>query len=278
MESDFDCLKPQNFPSDLDARIPSICQKAVAEAFSLWRQIVEVKNSLHRGLHSACLETIASTVAAVSKFNQLFRPFINHCIDNLECLSIHSRVSSGKSWKLRKLRSTNELLLVSIALFWELSVLILDESLDSCTRENDPVHDLPIINMHAHRAEVVSSVANTVERVLSLPTEQIFNLENGLDAEVPILAYHITPSLTATVFQKTIERLIHAENLELESCATNSLGMDPVRQRQIDIIMKGLSSLTVTAGGSEAAAAVLQSIMSRYGDILSECWTSDFST
>ncbi|KAF3407855.1 hypothetical protein DPV78_001137 [Talaromyces pinophilus] len=259
MESAFDWLKPQNLPSDLDARIPSICQKAVAEAFSLWRQIVEVKNFLHRGLPSACLETIASTVAAVSKFNQLFRPFINHCINNLECLSIHSRVSS-----------------VSIALFWELSVLILDELLDSCTRENDPVYDFPIINMHAYRAEVVSSVANIVGRVLSLPTEQIFNLENGLDAEVPILAYHITPSLTATVFQKTIERLIHSENLE--SCAANSLGMDPVRQRQIDIVMKGLSSLSVTAGGSEVATAVLQSIMSRHGDILCECWTSDFST
>lgn len=275
MESAFDWLKPQNLPSDLDARIPSICQKAVAEAFSLWRQIVEVKNFLHRGLPSACLETIASTVAAVSKFNQLFRPFINHCINNLECLSIHSRVSSGRS---RKFRSAHLLmtLLVSIALFWELSVLILDELLDSCTRENDPVYDFPIINMHAYRAEVVSSVANIVGRVLSFPTEQIFNLENGLDAEVPILAYHITPSLTATVFQKTIERLIHSENLE--SCAANSLGMDPVRQRQIDIVMKGLSSLSVTAGGSEVAAAVLQSIMSRHGDILCECWTSDFST
>lgn len=143
---------------------------------------------------------------------------------------------------------------------------------------NDHVHDFPIINMHAYRAEAVSSVANTVGRVLSLPTEQIFNLENGLGGEVPILAYHITPSLTATVFQKTIERLIHSENLELGSCAANSLGINPVRQRQIDIVMKGLISLTVTAGGSEAAAAVLQSIMSRHGDILSECWTSDFGT
>lgn len=109
MESNFDWLKPQNFSPDLDVRIPSICQKAVAEAFSLWRQIVEVKNSLHKGLPSASLETIASTVAAVSKFSQLFRPFINHCINNLECLSIHSRVSCGRSRKIRKCPSANEL-------------------------------------------------------------------------------------------------------------------------------------------------------------------------
>lgn len=102
MGSASDWLVPPNCLFDLDARIPSICHKAIAEFFPLWRQIVEVKNSLHRDIPSECLETVTSTVAAVSKFSQVFRPFIKHCINKLECLSIHSRVSAGRSQKIPK--------------------------------------------------------------------------------------------------------------------------------------------------------------------------------
>lgn len=91
----FDWLNDQNLSPDLDSTVPRICQKAVAEAFCVWRQIVDVKNLIHGFLPSECIEAIASTMAAVGNFNQLFRPFINRCIENLECISIHSRTASG---------------------------------------------------------------------------------------------------------------------------------------------------------------------------------------
>lgn len=128
--------------------------------------------------------------------------------------------------------------------------------------------------MGSYQAEAVASVTKTVERVLSLPPDSAFNLANGLDAEVPLVAYHITPSLTAMVYQKTIETLMDSQQSPLHTGET----ADEVWQRQIDIVLKGLSSLGETVGGSEAAARVLQSLLPRYGDILSECWTSDFST
>lgn len=134
--------------------------------------------------------------------------------------------------------------------------------------------------MRTYQKEAVSSVTKTVERVLSLPTEDVFNIENGLGAEVPLLAYHITPSLTAMVFEKTIQTLIYSQTSAF--CIGSSLQMDPtanlVWQRQIDIVMKGLSFLGVTVGGFEAATSVFQSLMPRHGDLLSECWSSDFST
>ena len=128
--------------------------------------------------------------------------------------------------------------------------------------------------MRAHQEEAVSSVARTVEHVLSLPTEELFNLENGLGAEVPIFAYHITPSLTATTFQKTIENIVFLKYCE-ESAPH---GADNIWKQQIDIVMKGLCSLDVTVGGSQVASTAFQSLMRQHGDILSECWTSDFNT
>ena len=40
-------------------------------------------------------EIITSTVMAVGEFNQSFRSFMKHCVENLEELSIRSRTSSG---------------------------------------------------------------------------------------------------------------------------------------------------------------------------------------
>lgn len=91
----------RNFHPELDNSVPSICQKAVAEAFYVWRQIVDIKGSVYRHVRiDNCIpfgfpENIASTVTAVGKFNQLFRPFLDTCIDNLERLSIRSRTSAG---------------------------------------------------------------------------------------------------------------------------------------------------------------------------------------
>ncbi|BCR97891.1 Zn(II)2Cys6 transcription factor domain-containing protein [Aspergillus luchuensis] len=251
--STFDWSNNQNFPPGQDD-IPNICKKAVAEAFYICRQIVEVKNLLHCDHSLAGIEDVTSTVAAVSKFDQQFRPFIDYCIDNLECLSLHSRTAS-----------------VSLVLFWDLSILILAEAL-ALSRQS--IDDTIIASMGSYQAEAVASVTKTVERVLSLPPDSAFNLANGLDAEVPLVAYHITPSLTAMVYQKTIETLMDSQQSPLHTGET----ADEVWQRQIDIVLKGLSSLGETVGGSEAAARVLQSLLPRYGDILSECWTSDFST
>lgn len=146
--------------------------------------------------------------------------------------------------------------------------------------DGDHDYGSTILKVRTCCEEAVSSVTRTVERVLSLPTDETFNRENGLSAEVPLLAYHITPRLTAAVFQKTIDRLISSRNGE--GCAENPHPMDPtadpVFRRQIDALLKGLTSLSVTVGGSEAAAAVFQDLMPRNGDIISECWTSDFST
>lgn len=140
-----------------------------------------------------------------------------------------------------------------------------------------------ISTIHTYQTEAISSIARTVDRMLSIPTEEGFNLQNGLCAEVPIIAYHITPVLTAATFEKAIETII---SIQLTPLYGGDVQQDPslntstehVWKQQVDIIMKGIISLTATVGGSEAANTVSQSLLRRHGDTLSECWSSDFST
>ena len=174
---------------------------------------------------------------------------------------------------------------VSMMLFWDLGILILAESLSSTMRKDNYLYDPHIISsMRTYQEEAVSSIARTAECVLALPTEEIFNLQNGLNAEVPIISYHITPGLTAMTFQKAIETIINLQlsppfNLDSQQGQGGMPDIaDGVWERQVDILMKGLNSLNVTVGGSQAASAAFQSLMRENGDVLSECWSSDFST
>lgn len=82
--------------------------------------------------------------------------------------------------------------------FWDLIILILGEVLRPFTNEIhnccEPTLVLPI---REYPDEAASSIAQTIERVLTLLTEETFNLQNGLSAEVPLIAYHVTPGLPA---------------------------------------------------------------------------------
>lgn len=102
--------------------------------------------------------------------------------------------------------------------------------------------------------------------MLSLPPEEAFNLQNGLRADVPIISYHITPSLTATTFEKAIEAMIDIH-------LTDEQDNVSMWKQQIDTLMKSLTSLDVTVGGEQVTKAAFSSLLRRHGDVLSECWT-----
>lgn len=284
-ESICDRLDNPNTNHDLDDDIPYICRKAVAEAFSVWRQIVEVKTLVSKSTQPPELsDTIFSAVTAVGKFNHLFGSFMNYCMENLEHLPIQSKASSGN---IHVCPHNSSLLTsfpqVSIVIFWNFAVLILTESVMAAMNSPHYIElDLmPTIN--AYQTDAVSSIARTVDRMLSIPTEEGFNLQNGLCAEVPVIAYHITPILTAATFEKAIETIIRVQftplyGAHVQQDAPLNTPTKHIWKQQVDIIMKGISSLTATVGGSEAANTVSQSLLRRHGDILSECWSSDFST
>lgn len=141
-----------------------------------------------------------------------------------------------------------------------MSILILAESIIDTTL---------LSQIQPYRLEAVSSVTETAQRLLSLPPEEAFNLKNGLCADVPIISYHITPSLTATTFEKAIEAMI-AIHL---APGSDEHGNESTWQHQLDILMKSLESLDVTIGGQQVTKAAFSSLMRRHGDVLSECWT-----
>lgn len=169
---------------------------------------------------------------------------------------------------------------VTHTMFWSLGILLLAdvfqnvaEYLDASTEQ----YAGPIIRIYQHDA--VSTVAQVVEGVLNLPTEEMFNLQNGLGAEAPITAYHVTPSLAVTALKKAIESVIdHQYTRESQCDLTEPLVPDGIWDHQIDILMKGLMSLDVTIGGSQTCDMALRELMRKHGDIISECWTSGFDS
>ncbi|KAJ5160069.1 uncharacterized protein N7482_007073 [Penicillium canariense] len=246
----------------LDHNLPDICRKAAGDAFRIWREIANVKNSLPRlvdgafNLPPGSFETISSAITAIEQFNHSFRPFINHCRENFSDLSIPSRIS-----------------LVSLAMPWDLGVLVLADTVQvfahGLCRYSHPALFSCI---QSYGNEAASSVASTIGCMLLLPTEERFNLQNGLGAEVPIIAYHVTPGIMSATLERAVE---HVVKLRLSSPGDSD---DMLQDHQIDRLMKGLVSLDVTIGGSQTAGVAMQSLMHKYGDAISECWTCDFET
>lgn len=166
---------------------------------------------------------------------------------------------------------------------WELGILAFIEKVKPALNKLDPSSKHLIMSkIENHQQEATSSMTQTVESVLALPTEEAFNLQNGLSADVPIISYHITPSLIATTIKKSIENII---DRQLHRAGDQNISHSEVQeiplgewQRQIDILMKGLVALDVTVGGSQTAGVALQALLRKYGDIMSECWSCDFGT
>ncbi|QQK45242.1 Fungal transcriptional regulatory protein, N-terminal [Penicillium digitatum] len=258
---------------ELNINVQPICRKASAETFILWRQIIKIKtaaNQEHGTAKERCSSTIEATnlsMAAVREFSESFQPFILQCIRNFHCLSTCPRIS-----------------LVSLVMFWSLGVFLLAEVFERVTKDLDASIEQEIgPAVWEYQRDAASCVAQVVECVLSLPAEEAFNLQNGLGAEVPLTAYHVTPSLAITALQRAIESVI---DLQLHSCSddhsskddTQFLIPDGIWDRKIDILMKGLMSLDVTIGGSQTCGVALKELMHKYGDILSECWTSGYDS
>ncbi|OGM51321.1 hypothetical protein ABOM_000166 [Aspergillus bombycis] len=263
----------QSFNRDFDDNVPGICRTAVAEAFRVWKQIVAIKGSLSSPTKNdieSCpqLSTdITLAITAVGKFREVFGSFLDFCIGNLEYLSMRSRLSA-----------------VSILTFWNLGVFVLTETLKPTMTARDPVCSHSVFSkLQVYNEEAALSVTQIVEYVLSLPFEEIFNLQNGVSAEASVLSYHITPTLVAATFQKAIENILNMQlylpcgvgTLDERSLSYNA---DFTWKQHIDTILKGLVSLDATIGGSQASAVAIRSLMQSHGDIISECWSSDFET
>jgi hypothetical protein len=169
-------------------------------------------------------------------------------------------------------------------MFWNLGILLLVDTFQNVSTHLDDASGQQTSRViRQYQQDAAYSVAKVVGCVLELPAEEAFNLQNGLGAEVPITAYHVTPSLAVTALQKAIGSVVSiqlhwANQSEPASGDGQILTPDGIWDRQVDILMKGLMSLDVTIGGSQTCGLALRELMQKHGDILSECWTSGFET
>lgn len=285
---------------ELDINVQPICRKASAETFIVWRQIINIKTVANQAYgtineqSSPTIQALNLGVAAVRDFSHSFQPFILHCIRNFHCLSTCPRISLGKfhsSHSLTRILPRTSITgiwltvyaSVSLVMFWNLGIFLLVEVFKKVIKDLDPSVEQDVgPSVREYQRDAASCVSQAVECVLNLPAEEAFNLQNGLGAEVPLTAYHVTPSLTVTALQKAIESVI---DLQLRSSSDDAssddaqfLIPDGVWDRQLDILLKGLMSLDVTIGGSQTVSVALGGLMHKHGDILSECWTSGFDS
>ncbi|RAQ57675.1 SAM-dependent methyltransferas-like protein [Aspergillus flavus] len=244
----------QGFNRDFDNSVPGICRAAAAEAFRVWKQVVAIKGFLFSSIQNdieLCPNLsadVTSTITAVGRFKEVFGSFLDYCIENLGFLSMRSRLSS-----------------VSIAMFWNLGVFVLMETLNPTrTGLNQPCSHSIFSKLQTYNEEAALSVTRTAQCVLSLPFEKVFNLQNGVSAEASILSYHITPTLVAATFQKAIEAIL---DMQLHPpCGEStpkdrslSPHADSTWKQHIDTIMKGLVSLAATIGGALASDVRIRS-------------------
>ncbi|KAJ5173647.1 uncharacterized protein N7500_001578 [Penicillium coprophilum] len=258
---------------ELDINVQPICRKASAETFCLWRKIINIKtvaSQVHGTIDerfSSIIEAIKLSVAAVRDFNQSFQPFILHCINNFHCLSTCPKIS-----------------LVSLVMFWNLGIFHFVQVFEKVTGDLGPSDRQQVGSaVRGYQRDAASCVTRVIGCVLNLPAEETFNLQNGLGGEVPLTAYHVTPSLAVSALQRAIESVIDLQlysNCDARSLEDNAqlLIPDGIWDQQIDILMKGLMSLDVTIGGSQTSGVALKELMHNYGDIISDCWTSGFDS
>ncbi|CAG7958474.1 unnamed protein product [Penicillium salamii] len=271
---------------ELDANIQTLFRKASADTFYIWRRIIHVKESVTQPCVTIVersrliLGALDVGMAAIDQFDERYQSFFANCIANFKHLPTCPRISIGMLISIIMSLILNDVprlltadVLVSHTMFWSLGIFLLADVYQGATKhlkEEFEQHKSPIIRKY--QAQAVSLVARVVECVHDLPAEELFNLQNGLGADVPITAYHVTPSLAVTALEKAIESVISLQSHQ------QIIMPDGIWDRQIDFLMKGLLSLNVTIGGSQTCEVALRRLMSKHGDILSECWTSGFET
>ncbi|KAJ5939110.1 hypothetical protein N7466_002244 [Penicillium verhagenii] len=162
-------------------------------------------------------------------------------------------------------------------MFWNLGILVLADTILPFIDEIGRSCNWSVESeLQSCRQIAVSSIAQVIESVSALPNEANFNILNGLSPEVPIIGYHVTPSLMTSALAKAVEHsiLLRVSNIDtLDNVVGHEpTGCDDPGARIIDTLVKGLLSLDVTIGGSHTVGVAFQSLMRRYGDIISEYW------
>lgn len=165
--------------------------------------------------------------------------------------------------------------------FWSLGVLVLADSLLPFAEQICRSCELGLLSqVQLCREVAVSLVTRMIEAVSAMPNEANFNVQNSLGPEIPIIAYHVTPSLMTSALAKAVGHIVHlrvsnACSYQDSMIDTTFPGSDDAGDRRIDPLVKGLLSLDATIGGSQTGGTAFQSLMVRYGDIISESWTCE---
>jgi len=165
--------------------------------------------------------------------------------------------------------------------FWSLGVLVLaDTILPFAEKINESCDPGLLSRVQLCREVAVSSMSRIIEAVSALPNGASFNIQNSLGPEIPIIAYHVTPSLMTSAFAKAVEhsvnlRVSNAYSLEDSIVDTAFRGCGDAEDHRIDTLVKGLLSLDATIGGSQVSGIAFQTLMERYGDVISDSWSCE---
>lgn len=138
--------------------------------------------------------------------------------------------------------------------------------------------------LHAYRRTATSAITRLSTRLLADPFPEESLLCDDLDVGSRMTGYHLTPDLAVVAVRKAIEAHISLEpRTDFDNFDHSDLHGDHdtnVQQwkEDLDRLLKGLVALKASIGGTQSAGQALESLLRKYGDILSECWSADFET
>ncbi len=153
------------------------------------------------------------------------------------------------------------------------------DSLEQATPFLDPLSAVTMKSkISQYRWSGIQSIAAMASNLLALSPDEAVTHETGISSDIPIFSYHATSHLIIRSLVKAIEVAVALQNST--KCLHGSgigqgIDIDPklTWSRCIKSLLTCLISLEASIWGSHNARAALQSLMRKYGDTLSECWT-----
>ncbi|KIW46400.1 uncharacterized protein PV06_02072 [Exophiala oligosperma] len=245
------------------------------ELLSTLRQFLRVKTALVDVGQTVCghpeerSQMLLQGLEAMENMEKIMNPLIGISVENFNALQAESKVQ-----------------LLTLSALRSLGLSRLAKIPATTSEGGADVTSIEIewsSKLYSYQQDAASDLSQLMRQVQAQPSLEMFNLYHGLSADIPLTGYHITTELMVISLQQAIEQLINLhETSAHKSWRPEGFSLNLTEEDRwgdcIDYLMKGLLLLDVTVGGSWSVQCASQKLITSYGDILSDCWSTDFET
>ncbi|KAK5053035.1 hypothetical protein LTR84_002009 [Exophiala bonariae] len=245
-------------------------QQDFLELLSTLRQLMRMKRTLIDINSSACgpaeelYRLLTPAIEAMESMDKIMKPLSDIPPERFDTLAAESKVQ-----------------ILTLGALWTLGLSSFTEVANLKSKVGTHLISTDLFRkLYSCQSTGILRLSQLMRRLQCQPTLEMFNLYHGLSADIPLTGYHFSIELMVAALRQSIERQInlHSNN----SADFVGFGLSLIAEDQwrdsVDSLMKGLLMLDVTVGGSRAVQAASEKLVHSYGDVLSDCWSTDFDT